>query len=79
MSAKMELIAAGQEESKLYSKRLLKAKQKELEKKIYKEENEAEKQEGKQEQFKVREKMNKMEVDLMRLKKDVYVNEWKVE
>jgi hypothetical protein len=35
LTGKAEVVAAGAEESKLYSKRLLKAKQKELERKIF--------------------------------------------
>ncbi len=67
-TAKQELVAAGEEESKLYSKRLLKAKQKELERKIYE----------KSSQMHADEK-NRMEGELKRLKREVYVNEWKVE
>ncbi len=66
--AQAEMVAAGTEEAKLYSKRLLKAKQKELERKIYSESSRA----GPTEK-------DRMEGELKRLKKEVYVNEWKVE
>ena len=62
------MVAAGTEEAKLYSKRLLKAKQKELERKIYTEGPKA----GPSDR-------DRMEGELKRLKREVYVNEWKVE
>ena len=68
-SAKQELIKAGVEENQLYSQRLLKAKQKELEKKIFV---------GVKSGIDAGEK-DKMETELKRLKREVYVNEWKVE
>lgn len=85
-TAKQDLVAAGSDEAKLYSKRLLKAKQKELEKKIYKEEPLP--------TFNTAPNMNssantdrqfgpsardRMEGELKKLKRDVYTNEWKVE
>ena len=66
--AQAEMVAAGTEEAKLYSKRLLKAKQKELERKIYTEGPKA----GPSDR-------DRMEGELKRLKREVYVNEWKVE
>ena len=67
-SAKQELIKAGVEENQLYSQRLLKAKQKELEKKIFV---------GVKSGIGAGER-DKMETELKRLKREVYVNEWKV-
>lgn len=61
-----EMVAAGTEEAKLYSKRLLKAKQKELERKIHTE-------------APAGANRDRMEGELQRLKREVYVNEWKVE
>lgn len=67
-NSKSEVVAAGAEESKLYTMRLLKAKQKELEKKIFQNKDNM----GMFER-------DKMEGELKRLKKEVYVNDWKVE
>ena len=61
------MVSAGNEEANLYSKRLMKAKQKELERKIY--------TEGPR--YGPTDK-DRMEGDLKRLKKDVYTNDWKV-
>ena len=52
----------------MYSKRLLKAKQKELERKIYE-----------KSAYMPAVEKDRMEGELKRLKREVYVNEWKVE
>lgn len=62
------MVAAGTEEAKLYSKRLLKAKQKELERKIY------DGADNSTPQGRMR-----LQGELDKLKREVYTNEWKVE
>ena len=62
------MVSAGAEQNQLYSQRLLKAKQKELERKIFTNSRSLDNSER-----------EKMEIELKRLKREVYVNDWKVE
>lgn len=70
---KREVVNAGTEEAKLYTKRLLKAKQKEIERKLYTNQSEEVPTTLENPQ------KDRLEYELKRVKREVYVNEWKVE